>query len=172
MEDTLSTLIPKVSTTMWFKPIPESEIPATPEPEWASFPQLISREPEHNWAKCIDYNVFKVPEEKMLQRKTLDMGLSVPFQYSRKSQPSAQDRQDQSSHSSQHVDKKPGVRKSFVGDWLSSVEYIRGMETRTVVNEDDIREEAKTSSQQSRKETTDQYWIFHEVLESSLLEEK
>ncbi|GJZ98278.1 reverse transcriptase domain-containing protein [Tanacetum coccineum] len=35
------------------------------------------------------------------------MSRSVPTQYSRKSQPSAQDRQDQSSHSSQHMDKKP-----------------------------------------------------------------
>ncbi|GJS51123.1 hypothetical protein Tco_0624485 [Tanacetum coccineum] len=34
MEDTDNAYIPKVSTTMWFKPIPESERPATPEPEW------------------------------------------------------------------------------------------------------------------------------------------
>ncbi|GJS25676.1 hypothetical protein Tco_0454308 [Tanacetum coccineum] len=33
-EDTDNAYIPKVSTTMWFKPIPESERPATPEPEW------------------------------------------------------------------------------------------------------------------------------------------
>ncbi|GJT17332.1 putative ribonuclease H-like domain-containing protein [Tanacetum coccineum] len=37
---------------------------------------------------------------------------SVPTQYSRKAQPSTQDRQDQSSHSSQHVDKKPGDPES------------------------------------------------------------
>ncbi|GJQ93693.1 hypothetical protein Tco_0004832 [Tanacetum coccineum] len=34
MEDTDNAHIPKVSTTTWFKPIPESERPATPEPEW------------------------------------------------------------------------------------------------------------------------------------------
>ncbi|GJS80241.1 hypothetical protein Tco_0730122 [Tanacetum coccineum] len=33
MEDTDNAHIPKVSTTTWFKPIPESERPATPEPE-------------------------------------------------------------------------------------------------------------------------------------------
>ncbi|GKB28329.1 hypothetical protein Tco_0867730 [Tanacetum coccineum] len=31
--------IPKVSTTTWFKPIPESERPATPEPEWTIPPK-------------------------------------------------------------------------------------------------------------------------------------
>ncbi|GJX89044.1 hypothetical protein Tco_0341058 [Tanacetum coccineum] len=34
MEDTDNAHIPKVSTTTWFKPIPESERPATPELEW------------------------------------------------------------------------------------------------------------------------------------------
>ncbi|GKF23969.1 hypothetical protein Tco_0076291 [Tanacetum coccineum] len=34
MEDTDNAHIPKVSTTKWFKPIPESERPATPKPEW------------------------------------------------------------------------------------------------------------------------------------------
>ncbi|GKG45653.1 hypothetical protein Tco_0498099, partial [Tanacetum coccineum] len=33
LEDTDNAHIPKVSTTMWFKPIPESKRPATPEPE-------------------------------------------------------------------------------------------------------------------------------------------
>ncbi|GKC01611.1 hypothetical protein Tco_0987747 [Tanacetum coccineum] len=49
MEDTDNAHIPKVSTTMWFKPIPEGERPATPEPEWTippnDFPEL-----ENNWA--------------------------------------------------------------------------------------------------------------------------
>ncbi|GJW76539.1 hypothetical protein Tco_0138221 [Tanacetum coccineum] len=34
MEDTDNAHIPKVSTTTWFKPIPEGERPATPKPEW------------------------------------------------------------------------------------------------------------------------------------------
>ncbi|GKG43433.1 hypothetical protein Tco_0480117, partial [Tanacetum coccineum] len=33
LEDTDNAHIPKVSTTTWFKPIPESERPVTPEPE-------------------------------------------------------------------------------------------------------------------------------------------
>ncbi|GKC93573.1 hypothetical protein Tco_1159015, partial [Tanacetum coccineum] len=32
LEDTDNAHIPKVSTTTWFKPIPEGERPATPEP--------------------------------------------------------------------------------------------------------------------------------------------
>ncbi|GKA25305.1 hypothetical protein Tco_0711414 [Tanacetum coccineum] len=50
MEDTDNAHIPKVSTTTWFKPIPESERPATPEPEW-TIPPNDFPEPEHNWAK-------------------------------------------------------------------------------------------------------------------------
>ncbi|GJV61637.1 hypothetical protein Tco_1467737 [Tanacetum coccineum] len=49
LEDTDNVHIPKVSTTMCFKPIPDGERPATPEPEWTirlnDFP-----EPENNWA--------------------------------------------------------------------------------------------------------------------------
>ncbi|GJR52670.1 retrovirus-related pol polyprotein from transposon TNT 1-94 [Tanacetum coccineum] len=44
MGDTDNAHIPKVSTTTWFKPIPESERPAIPEPEWTippnDFPEL------------------------------------------------------------------------------------------------------------------------------------
>ncbi|GJS86812.1 hypothetical protein Tco_0769448 [Tanacetum coccineum] len=49
MEDTDNAHIPKVSTTTWFKPIPESERPATPEPEW-TIPPNDFPEPENNWA--------------------------------------------------------------------------------------------------------------------------
>ncbi|GKD32195.1 hypothetical protein Tco_1242973, partial [Tanacetum coccineum] len=52
LEDTDNAHIPKVSTTTWFKPIPEGERPATPEPEWTIPP-----------------NDFSEPENK-LQRKT------------------------------------------------------------------------------------------------------
>ncbi|GJR30511.1 hypothetical protein Tco_1106743 [Tanacetum coccineum] len=51
MEEKDNAYIPKVSTTTWFKPIPESERPTTPEPEWTiplnDFPEL-----EHNWANA------------------------------------------------------------------------------------------------------------------------
>ncbi|GKA20586.1 hypothetical protein Tco_0700575 [Tanacetum coccineum] len=49
MEDTDNAHIPKVSTTTWFKPIPEGERPATPEPEW-TIPPNDFPEPENNWA--------------------------------------------------------------------------------------------------------------------------
>ncbi|GJS09994.1 hypothetical protein Tco_0366790 [Tanacetum coccineum] len=72
MEDTDNAHIPKVSTTTWFKPIPESERPATPEPEW-TIPPNDFPEPEHNWANAYA-TTFKVPEENKLQRKTYDIG--------------------------------------------------------------------------------------------------
>ncbi|GJZ55119.1 hypothetical protein Tco_0610312 [Tanacetum coccineum] len=68
MEDTDNAHIPKVSTTTWFKPIPESERPATPEPEW-TIPPNDFPEPENNWANTYA-TAYKVPEENKLQRKT------------------------------------------------------------------------------------------------------
>ncbi|GJZ88999.1 hypothetical protein Tco_0660781 [Tanacetum coccineum] len=78
MEDTDNAHIPKVSTTTWFKPIPESERPATPEPEW-TIPPNDFPEPEHNWANAYA-TTFKVLEENKLQKKTCDIG-SVFLQY-------------------------------------------------------------------------------------------
>ncbi|GKC97760.1 hypothetical protein Tco_1168035, partial [Tanacetum coccineum] len=67
MEDTDNAHIPKVSTTTWFKPIPESKRPATPEPEWI-IPSNDFPEPEHDWANAYA-STYKVPEENKLQRK-------------------------------------------------------------------------------------------------------
>ncbi|GKC48200.1 hypothetical protein Tco_1065922, partial [Tanacetum coccineum] len=62
MEDTDNAHIPKVSTTTWFKPIPEGEKPATPEPEWTipsnDFPEL-----ENNWT-----NTYATKHIKFLRR--------------------------------------------------------------------------------------------------------
>ncbi|GJZ45625.1 hypothetical protein Tco_0593221 [Tanacetum coccineum] len=77
MEDTDNAHIPKVSTTTWFKPIPESERPATPEPEW-SIPPNDFPEPEQNWANAYA-STFKVPEENKLQRKTYDIGSFIKW---------------------------------------------------------------------------------------------
>ncbi|GJW00965.1 hypothetical protein Tco_1556216 [Tanacetum coccineum] len=63
MKETDNAHIPKVSTTTWFKPIPESERPATPE---------------HNWANAYA-TTFKVPEENKLQRKTYDIGSFIEW---------------------------------------------------------------------------------------------
>ncbi|GJU00036.1 hypothetical protein Tco_1110374 [Tanacetum coccineum] len=77
MEDPDNAHIPKVSTTAWFKPIPESERPATPEPEW-TIPPNDFPEPEHDWANAYASS-FKVPEENKLQRKTYDIGSFIKW---------------------------------------------------------------------------------------------
>ncbi|GJR89562.1 hypothetical protein Tco_0213573 [Tanacetum coccineum] len=77
IEDTDNAHIPKVSTTTWFKPIPESERPATPEPEW-TIPPNDFPEPEHDWANAYASS-FKVPEENKLQRKTYDIGSFIKW---------------------------------------------------------------------------------------------
>ncbi|GKB17001.1 hypothetical protein Tco_0850924 [Tanacetum coccineum] len=77
MEDTDNALIPKVSTTTWFKPIPESERPATPEPEW-TIPPNDFPEPENNWANTYA-TTYQVPTENKLQRKTYDIGSFIKW---------------------------------------------------------------------------------------------
>ncbi|GJT08147.1 hypothetical protein Tco_0842609 [Tanacetum coccineum] len=77
MEDTDNAHIPKVSTTTWFKPIPEGERPATPEPEW-TIPPNDFPEPENNWANTYA-TTYKVPEENKLQRKTYDIGSFIKW---------------------------------------------------------------------------------------------
>ncbi|GKA22520.1 hypothetical protein Tco_0708482 [Tanacetum coccineum] len=66
MED-MTMLHPKVSTTTWFKPIPEGERPATPEPEW-TIPPNDFLEPENNWANNTPQRI-KFPAENMLQEE-------------------------------------------------------------------------------------------------------
>ncbi|GKG06961.1 hypothetical protein Tco_0329930, partial [Tanacetum coccineum] len=68
LEETDNAHIPKVSTTTWFKPIPEGERPAKPKPEW-TIPPNDFLEPENNWANTYA-TTYKVPEENKLQRKT------------------------------------------------------------------------------------------------------
>ncbi|GJV82278.1 hypothetical protein Tco_1518148 [Tanacetum coccineum] len=77
MADTDSAYIPKVLTTTWFKPIPESERPDTPEPEW-TIPPNDFPEPENNWANTYA-TTYKVPEENKLQRKTYDIGSFIKW---------------------------------------------------------------------------------------------
>ncbi|GJU18189.1 putative ribonuclease H-like domain-containing protein [Tanacetum coccineum] len=77
MEDTDNAHIPKVSTTTWFKPIPEGERPATPEPEW-TIPPNDFPEPENNWANTYA-TTYKVPAENKLQRKTYDIGSFIKW---------------------------------------------------------------------------------------------
>ncbi|GKC19892.1 hypothetical protein Tco_1022042 [Tanacetum coccineum] len=66
--------IPKVSTTTWFKPIPESERPATPEPEWTIPPNDFPK-PEHNWANAYA-TTFKVPRKTSFKGRRMILGRS------------------------------------------------------------------------------------------------
>ncbi|GJU22800.1 hypothetical protein Tco_1156142 [Tanacetum coccineum] len=77
IEDTDNAHIRKVSTTTWFKPIPESKRPSTPEPEWTIPPNDFPR-PEINWANTYA-TTYQVPEENKLQRKTYDIGSFIKW---------------------------------------------------------------------------------------------
>ncbi|GKE78726.1 hypothetical protein Tco_1544846 [Tanacetum coccineum] len=77
MEDTNNAHIPKVSTTTWFKPIPEGERPATLKPEW-TIPPNDFREPKNNWANTYA-TTYQVPAENKLQRKTYDIGSFIKW---------------------------------------------------------------------------------------------
>ncbi|GJX02482.1 hypothetical protein Tco_0186395 [Tanacetum coccineum] len=70
-EDTDNAHIPKVPAATWFKPIPEEERPATPEPEW-TIPSNDYLEPENNWAN-VYATTYQDLEENKLQRKTGDI---------------------------------------------------------------------------------------------------
>ncbi|GJS82369.1 hypothetical protein Tco_0748910 [Tanacetum coccineum] len=76
-EDTDNAHIPKVPAATWFKPIPEEERPATPEPEW-TIPSNDYPEPENNWAN-VYATTYQDPEENKLQRKTGDIGSFIKW---------------------------------------------------------------------------------------------
>ncbi|GKB65433.1 hypothetical protein Tco_0921619 [Tanacetum coccineum] len=75
LEDTDNAHIPKVTAATWFKPIPEDERPATPEPEW-TIPPNDFPEPENNWANAYATS-YQVPAENKLQRKTYDIAFNL-----------------------------------------------------------------------------------------------
>ncbi|GKE90610.1 hypothetical protein Tco_1571705, partial [Tanacetum coccineum] len=77
LEDTNNAHIPKVTATTWFKPIPEDERPATPEPEW-TIPPNDFPEPENNWANAYA-TTYQVPAENKLQTKTYDIGSFIKW---------------------------------------------------------------------------------------------
>ncbi|GJY57857.1 hypothetical protein Tco_0457749 [Tanacetum coccineum] len=80
-KDTDNAHIPKVPAATWFKPIPEEEIPATPEQEW-TIPSNDYPEPENNWEN-IYATTYQDPEENKLQRKTSDIGSFIKWFYKR-----------------------------------------------------------------------------------------
>ncbi|GJV81467.1 hypothetical protein Tco_1517337 [Tanacetum coccineum] len=79
MEDTDNAHIPKVSTTTWFKLIPESERPATPEPEWTIPPNDFHRQSRVYKLANTYATTYKVPVENQLQRKTYDIGSFIKW---------------------------------------------------------------------------------------------
>ncbi|GJU42209.1 retrovirus-related pol polyprotein from transposon TNT 1-94 [Tanacetum coccineum] len=62
---------PRVSTTTWFKPIPEGERPATPEPEW-TIPPNDFPEPENNWANTYA-TTYQVPRRTSFKGRHNDI---------------------------------------------------------------------------------------------------
>ncbi|GKA29540.1 hypothetical protein Tco_0715785 [Tanacetum coccineum] len=77
-DDNDNAHVPKVqSTTSWFRPIPEEDRPATPEPEW-TIPLNDYPEPENNWAN-VYATTYQDPEENKLQRKTGDIGSFIKW---------------------------------------------------------------------------------------------
>ncbi|GJT43711.1 hypothetical protein Tco_0952426 [Tanacetum coccineum] len=77
LEDTDNAHIPKAAAATWFKPIPEDERPATPEPEW-TIPLNDFPEPDNNWANAYA-TMYQVPAENKLQRKTYDIGSFIKW---------------------------------------------------------------------------------------------
>ncbi|GJX29554.1 hypothetical protein Tco_0237633, partial [Tanacetum coccineum] len=61
----------------WFKPIPEEERLATPEPEW-TIPSNDYPEPENNWAN-VYATTYQDLEENKLQSKTGDIGSFIKW---------------------------------------------------------------------------------------------
>ncbi|GJZ38663.1 hypothetical protein Tco_0585226 [Tanacetum coccineum] len=77
LEDTDNAHIPKVTAATWFKPIPEYQRPATPEPEW-TIPPNDFPEPKNNWANAYA-TTYQVPAKNKLQRKTYDIGSFIQW---------------------------------------------------------------------------------------------
>ncbi|GJZ57359.1 hypothetical protein Tco_0612853 [Tanacetum coccineum] len=72
-EDTDNAHMPKVpDTTTWFRPIPEEERPASPEPEWV-IPPIDLPEAVNNWANAFA-KAHQDPDENKLHNKIDDIG--------------------------------------------------------------------------------------------------
>ncbi|GJS40200.1 hypothetical protein Tco_0565243 [Tanacetum coccineum] len=65
--------MPKIpDTTTWFRPIPEEERPASPEPEWV-IPPIDLPEADNNWANAFA-KAHQDPDENKLHNKIDDIG--------------------------------------------------------------------------------------------------
>nr|GEW02405.1 hypothetical protein [Tanacetum cinerariifolium] len=82
LEDTNTSHLPKIKTRPdWLKPLPEENIPETPEPDWI-IPLTNLPEVENNWADALTKS-YKDPEENKLLSKTGDMGSFIKWFYRR-----------------------------------------------------------------------------------------
>ncbi|GKF59608.1 hypothetical protein Tco_0176394, partial [Tanacetum coccineum] len=71
-EDNGSDHLPKADMRKdWWKPLPEEERPATPEPAW-TIPSSNVSDVENNWASAF-VSTYKPPAENSLLAKTRDM---------------------------------------------------------------------------------------------------
>ncbi|GKA05761.1 hypothetical protein Tco_0684881 [Tanacetum coccineum] len=71
-EDTGNDQIPEADTRKdWWKPVPEEERLATPEPAWTILPSNVS-DVENNWASALASS-YEPPAENSLLAKTGDM---------------------------------------------------------------------------------------------------
>ncbi|GJX79187.1 hypothetical protein Tco_0327336 [Tanacetum coccineum] len=72
-EDTDNAHMPKIpDTTTWFRPMPEEERPASPEPEWV-IPPIDLPEADNNWANAFA-KAHQDPDENKLHNKIEDIG--------------------------------------------------------------------------------------------------
>ncbi|GJR04725.1 RNA-directed DNA polymerase, eukaryota, reverse transcriptase zinc-binding domain protein [Tanacetum coccineum] len=72
-KDTDNAHMPKIpDTTTWFRPIPEEERPASPEPEWV-IPPIDLPEANNNWANAFA-KAHQDPDENKLHNKIDDIG--------------------------------------------------------------------------------------------------
>ncbi|GJW99405.1 hypothetical protein Tco_0183319 [Tanacetum coccineum] len=71
-EDSRNDHLPKVDSRQdWWKPLPEEEIPTTPEPAW-TIPSSNVSDIENKWASAL-VSTYKTPAENSLLAKTRDM---------------------------------------------------------------------------------------------------
>ncbi|GKA40077.1 hypothetical protein Tco_0732670 [Tanacetum coccineum] len=61
----------------WLKPVPEEDIPETPEPDWVIPPNDLPKT-ENNWADALA-KTYKDPEEYKLLQKIRDMGSFIKW---------------------------------------------------------------------------------------------
>ncbi|GJZ07521.1 hypothetical protein Tco_0541314 [Tanacetum coccineum] len=79
-EDSGNDHLPKADSRQdWWKPLPEEERPATPEPAW-TIPSSNVSDIENNWASVL-VSTYKTPAENSLLAKTGDMESFMKWYY-------------------------------------------------------------------------------------------